>query len=105
MVRLIGSADFYTYAYDEERNLYIKTMRLVQGLAKARAKAKKFVLYTDVGLIKYRLFISQAFFIPHCMLTPKLEEAEQFAHGFDNPEVKRKLFEEKLGVKIYLKDI
>lgn len=72
-----------------------KSFKAIKGLAKARSKAGRFVLYTPI-LGKY-IFVAKEQPDPTIApLTTNLEEALEFYEGFDNPETKAKYWEAEL---------
>ena len=93
--KLKGSVESHQYRFDEKRQLWIKQIRLIKGVAKAKQKAPKFVLYHELGLLKTKVYVGE-----NKPMTLEQSEAKLFYEGFDDPTVKKQFWELKLGVKL-----
>jgi hypothetical protein len=94
--KIKGTIEAHQYRFDEKRQLWIKQIRLIKGVAKARSKAPKFVLYYELGKIKWRVYVAQ----DEAMMTSDIKQAKLFYEGFDDPETRKKQWEDKLGIKL-----
>jgi hypothetical protein len=97
-MRILGSAESRAFKYDEETNTYVKTLRLIKGLHKAREKAPKFTLMFRAGIFEFYVTKNGG-------ASFALKDAIIFAHGFDNPEFKVQYWSKKLGLKVYTSNI
>lgn len=104
--QLRGTIEAHQYRFDSERNLYIKHIRLIKGVAKLRESAPKYVLATSIGPYEYYLMRLPANLIRHGVthcLGYNIHEAVKFYEGFDNPEKKAEVWGKFVGAKLFHK--
>lgn len=70
-----------------------KNIKEIRGIYRAWLKAKKFVLRLEAAN-HVRIYVTSK-----GLLGSKIE-AKEFKEGFDDPEVKRKYWSNKLGIKL-----
>lgn len=92
--KLKGTAEAHQYRFDEKRNLYIKQIRLIRGLVSAKKNATCYALATKVGI--HTMLLSK-----DGRLTFDEQEAKVFYDGFDDPEIRKQIWETKIGIKFY----
>jgi hypothetical protein len=103
---LKGTIEAHQYRFDSERNLYIKQIRLIKGVAKLRETAPKYVLAISIGPYEYYLMRLPANLIrrgvTHCLgliFTRLLSSME----GFDDSEKKAAVWGKFVGAKLFHK--
>lgn len=74
-----------------------QSLELTRRLAKARKKARKFLLYSDQ--LGRRLFLSSS--VKGVPLTFEEKEALRFFEGFDDPKVKKNYWEHAFSLAQY----
>lgn len=90
--KIKGTLEAHQYYYNEGRQLYVKNIRNIRGVAEARRKAKKFILYTEVAG-------QELYLTPEGKLSALRKEATQFCFGFDDTNVRCDYWQKVLGVK------
>lgn len=94
--KIRGTIEAHQYRFDSTRNLWIKNIRLIKGVAKLRSSAPKYALATQVGC--FIMYLSQ-----DTQLTHSIKEAKYFYEGFDDPVLKASQWGAKLNLKFYSK--
>jgi hypothetical protein len=90
--KLQGTAAYFLYK--QQGKFYVQDIDIIRRLAKAKKKAKKFVVRVKTEWGKKPLYIHQEGF------THSLKDAMQFAHGFDDPFTILKKWEEVTQLKL-----
>lgn len=80
--------------YQNLNRKYAKDIRSIRGIYKAWQRAPKFLLRLRSSGLRYYLSNDE-------QLTTDRKQAKVFRHGFDNPQLKIKYWNNKLGLSFY----
>jgi preprotein translocase subunit SecA len=97
--KIKGSAQANQFKFNSSSNKYEKSMRMTRGLLLAWKKSPKFMLKLVAGVEK-RTYLSK-----DNALTTNKKEAKLFAHGFDDPTLKRIEFMQRMKLVFEVENI
>lgn len=93
--KLNGSIESHQYRFDPKRNLYVKQINKIRGVATARRKARRFILATIVGNV------GEMYLTPDGKLTRNKKESKFFFYGFDDPSSRARHWGSITGLKLF----
>lgn len=77
-----------------------KSIKSIRGIYRLWTKAQKFGLRLDAVVLP-RMYVHK----DGKGLTPDRKEAKRFAHGFDNPELKKSFWMDRLSTKLIVENL
>ena len=93
--KLKGTIESFQYRYDEQRDLYVKQITKIRGVAAARRKSKRFILATVIGKT------GEMYLMADGRLTKDKKKAKFFYYGFDDPAKRSRDWSAVAGITFF----